>query len=912
MFFRFRNSTTKPSSIGRLSLPVFLLLLFLFKPVYATHERSGDLQYIYLGNNTFRIIVTTFTDQTSIAADKDSVEVDWGDGIKEMIPRVEITDLTANIRRNRYVGTHTYAGFGTYIIGMKDLNRIQGVQNINASQSVDIPLYFESMLVFADPSIYGPINNSPVLTTNSVDYAYVNQTFVHNTGAYDPEGDSLAFELYIPMADKNVNVPNYIYPQLLSVPPGSLTINQQTGDLIWEKPTYTGIVNVGIMVKEFRRIYVNGVLQSVIPIGWIKRDLQIIIGDSNNKPPVIAQLKDTCVIAGNPVSYQIVATDPNPNQTITLTCYGAPFIVASSPATFTPNTPGISIATGLFNWNTNCTHISPNYYVAMVQAKDNVNPIPAFDIKSFRIKVVGPPVQNVTATPQGNVIKVEWQNPYVCSTVQKFMGFSVWRREGPNPFPIDTCQPGLAGKGYVKIVSKLQSYEYIDNNVIIGKNYCYRVLAEFGDVTSLGYVTNFTESLPSNEACTQLKKDIPVMTKASVLTTDALTGSIEVNWSKPSKYELDTIQNPGPYKYELYRSSDFAPNNPQLIQTYTSNTFYQLNDSSFTDNNINTVANAYNYFVRFYSNTNSLGDARHSSSVFLKIDAAGNALKLSWQFDVPWTNTEYHIYRKNPVSGLFDSIATTTATTYIDAPLINDSTYCYKIKSVGAFSIPNIVTPIINFSQEVCAIPIDTVGPCPPQLKVSNKCNTSSYSFDDFTNYLIWTKPDIECGGDAVKYYIYYAAHQDEELLKVDSTLGLNDTTFLHQLSNSVAGCYAVAAVDSFSNIGKWSNVICLDNCPQYELPNTFTPNNDGYNDFFVPIKPYRYIQKVNMKIYTSWGNLVFETNNPEILWDGRSQQSGKAMPDGTYYYVCEVFEERLEMQSKPSKTLSGFIHLYR
>lgn len=906
-------SPSKKMNFRIRSFRLLPLLFFLSASVaYATHERSGDLQYTYIGNNTFRVVVTTFTDQTSVAADRDSIEVNWGDGIKNLIVRVEVTDLTVNIRRNRYEGTHTYAGYGTYIIGMKDLNRIQGVQNINASQSVDIPLYFESLLVFADPAIYGSINNSPVLTTNSIDYAYVNQIFTHNTGAYDPDGDSLAFELFIPLADQNVEVPNYVYPHLLTPPPATLTLNQITGDMIWDRPTYTGVVNVGIIVKEYRRIYVNGVLNSVLQVGWVKRDLQIIITDSNNKPPIIAQIQDTCVVAGSTVNYLISATDPNPNQIITLSNYGGPFLVPSSPATFVPNTPGLSFSTGLFNWNTNCTHISPNAYVAVVEAKDNTNPIPLFDIKTFRIKVVGPPVQNVQATPLGNSIVVTWDNPYVCSTVQKFLGFSVWRREGPNPFAIDTCTPGLDGKGYTKIASGLTNYSYTDAGVIIGKNYCYRVLAEFGVPTSLGYITEFTESLPSNEACTQLKKDIPVMTKASVLITDPSSGSIEVNWSKPSKTELDTIQNPGPYKYELFRSEGYTPANQQLIQTFTANNFFQLNDSSFIDTGLNTVDKAYNYFVRFYSASNEIGDARYASSVFLKIQSAGNALKLNWELDVPWTNTEYHIYRKNPLSGLFDSIGISLNTSYIDAPLINDSTYCYKIKSIGAYSITTIISPIINFSQEVCGIPVDTIGPCAPQLTISNKCNTTSYTFDDFTNFLTWTKPNEDCGGDAVKYFIYYAPYSGEALNILDSISSVNDTTYLHQLIQSVAGCYAIAAVDSFDNIGERSAVICLDNCPLYELPNTFTPNNDGKNDLFIPIKPYRYIQKINMNIYTSWGNLVFQTNDPDILWDGTDQQTGKKVPDGTYYYVCEVFEERLELQTKPSKTLNGFIHLYR
>jgi len=49
--------------------------------------------------------------------------------------------------------------------------------------------------------------------------------------------------------------------------------------------------------------------------------------------------------------------------------------------------------------------------------------------------------------------------------------------------------------------------------------------------------------------------------------------------------------------------------------------------------------------------------------------------------------------------------------------------------------------------------------------------------------------------------------------------------------------------------------------CPAY-LPNSFTPNNDGVNDVFLPL-PYN-ITSFTLKIYDRWGDLVFETiNNP-------------------------------------------------
>lgn len=42
-------------------------------------------------------------------------------------------------------------------------------------------------------------------------------------------------------------------------------------------------------------------------------------------------------------------------------------------------------------------------------------------------------------------------------------------------------------------------------------------------------------------------------------------------------------------------------------------------------------------------------------------------------------------------------------------------------------------------------------------------------------------------------------------------------------------------------------------------------------------------------------GNLVFETNDPDINWDGKNINSGKPVPDGVYFYLCEVYEWRLE-----------------
>jgi gliding motility-associated-like protein len=127
----------------------------------------------------------------------------------------------------------------------------------------------------------------------------------------------------------------------------------------------------------------------------------------------------------------------------------------------------------------------------------------------------------------------------------------------------------------------------------------------------------------------------------------------------------------------------------------------------------------------------------------------------------------------------------------------------------------------------------------------------------------------------------------------------------------SVIGCYYVTAVDSFNNESLPSNLVCfdIDQCSLYQLPNVFTPNNDGSNDVFRPF-PYDFVDKINIIIYNRWGTIVFKTEDPDINWDGKEKTTGRDCSVGVYYYVCDVYENRLGGIEK--RTLHGLIHLIR
>jgi gliding motility-associated-like protein len=293
-----------------------------------------------------------------------------------------------------------------------------------------------------------------------------------------------------------------------------------------------------------------------------------------------------------------------------------------------------------------------------------------------------------------------------------------------------------------------------------------------------------------------------------------------------------------------------------------------------------------------------------ASSVFLTIVPGDNKLRLNFSFSVPWSNMSYVVFRKNPVTLQFDSIATTGDQFYIDKSLINGQSYCYKVKSLGSYGTPGITDPLINFSQESCGTPIDNEPPCPPDLTVSPDC-------DHIANILEWNNPNDSCADDVVKYYVYFLPPGSDLFALLDSLNGATSTSYTHSLQFSIAGCYSVVAADSMGNRSVMSDTVCIDSdtCGGYRLPNVFTPNGDDYNDYFIPY-PYSSVEKIDLQIFNRWGMLVYKTDDPAIKWDGKVMGTNQDASTGVYYYVCDVYEVTLGGILK--RTLKGSVTILR
>jgi gliding motility-associated-like protein len=76
-------------------------------------------------------------------------------------------------------------------------------------------------------------------------------------------------------------------------------------------------------------------------------------------------------------------------------------------------------------------------------------------------------------------------------------------------------------------------------------------------------------------------------------------------------------------------------------------------------------------------------------------------------------------------------------------------------------------------------------------------------------------------------------------------------------------------------------------------FPNTFTPNSDGTNDYFIVFGDVPNVQKIEkMIIFDRWGGIVFE--NYDFLpnerlngWDGASK--GETLDNGVFVYLVEI-----------------------
>lgn len=920
---------------------VFCLISLTVNPTFATHIRAGEItaERVNTQSLTYRITVVGYTDTRSNVIFGPG-DIDFGDGREVSLNTesdvVVVEPLGNQIEKNTFVITHTYQGPGQYVIRFREFNRNDNT--LNMDNSVDTPFYIETMITI-DPFV--GINNSPILTIPPVDNGGVNVRYIHNPGAYDPDGDSLAYffdEVTVrPKLGFQRFVNNYRSPAS-----GEFSFNREdgspnpfismdpiTGDLIWDAPGLAGQYNIAFQIQEWRKIGGEYVM-----IGYVVRDMQIIIENTNNRRPELILPPDLCVVAGTRIEEIIQGSDPD-GDPIRIEVFGDPIEISSSPASYYPVSlfqPSPGIIT--FNWQTVCNHVREREYQVRIRISDQPTSGPSLvDIKTWNIKVVGPPpvIEDIEQGQSRSAV-VSWE-PYSCGSTASTM--QVWRRLNSNPYEPDSCETGIRA-GYELVgTTNMGVFEFLDTNngegLAPGNTYCYRLVAAY-PAPRLG------ESIVSEEICITVDVDVPLITNVSIEATDVDSGQIFVRWTPP--YDIDRTQFPGPFTYELLRNTGFTGSQNRVSVITTS-------DTVFTDTGLNTENLVYNYKVILKENNTTIDSSSSASSVRLSPTIINEAIELNWDFNVPWNNQvsdfKHEVYRNRTDAEAQDSenfvlIAevdpTVNGFTFFDDGSHNGVTlkkeieYCYYVITKGRYNVDMIEYPLENKSQIICARPDDDRLPCPPVLTFEGPECTAFLDdkvcgFSSFEHELSWL-PDFSgsCDDELNFFRLYFTPDGEDTQFNLVGTYSPFELQARITNLPNYRGCYYITAVDRSGNESEPSNIVCVDNCPNYELPNAFTPNGDGINDTFMAFdNPFgkcpRFVLGLEIFIVNRWGVEVFSYNSLSanendiyIRWDG-TDKNGNQLPAGTYFYSATVKFDALDPALREKK-LKGTVQILR
>lgn len=216
------------------------------------------------------------------------------------------------------------------------------------------------------------------------------------------------------------------------------------------------------------------------------------------------------------------------------------------------------------------------------------------------------------------------------------------------------------------------------------------------------------------------------------------------------------------------------------------------------------------------------------------------------------------------LNGVPFSVTTVSADTFVTISQPTDvaGSYTYDILQVteGTYGCTSVITE--SFTGTIHPVPVVAFSVSPEMLSTSN-------SVASFTNETIgaadyfWEFGDDSTSTETHPYHLY-----DVESI---------DNVIVHLYATSEYGCVDSASI-----------VITIKEEVLVYVPNTFTPDGDMHNPVFIPIITEGIeLQDYSLTIYNRWGELIFESRDLHIGWDGTFK--GKYVQDGTYTYEIQI-----------------------
>jgi gliding motility-associated-like protein len=209
--------------------------------------------------------------------------------------------------------------------------------------------------------------------------------------------------------------------------------------------------------------------------------------------------------------------------------------------------------------------------------------------------------------------------------------------------------------------------------------------------------------------------------------------------------------------------------------------------------------------------------------------------------------------------------------------------------TIGSQAIPNsnpvtIPSTVSSNNGQYTVTVIASIGSC--TNSASNTLTVNALPSVSLLNPTITTCEDTEAQFDVANansnntYQWYYSGQN------ISSGISLS----IKSVNESNAGTYTVTVTDLNGCIASAIGLLIIDECDTF-IPEIFTPNGDGKNDWF-EIKNIKKYPKNNLKIFNRWGNLVYQKDGYNNEFEGFANEGnavGKGkLPAGTYYVVLD------------------------
>jgi gliding motility-associated-like protein len=396
------------------------------------------------------------------------------------------------------------------------------------------------------------------------------------------------------------------------------------------------------------------------------------------------------------------------------------------------------------------------------------------------------------------------------------------------------------------------------NQTIDGLNgsqeYCFRLQTE--DACS--------NKIFSNEVCTIVPK----------ATTLSLTEA-QIDWNNP---DADLTATPNITRYSIaYSESPSGATNTKEPMPITATTYtFNALDCSKT----------YNFTITAFLGTN---EVVVKSPKVLVTPTTGGTLTSNFVGTASIVNKNIIrvnsndfssapkciFYRAEDGSSTYKRLATTTDNFYLDKDIVSaNQPYCYKVEKQDACGNS------LGLSPAFCSV-----------FLTSEKANTLNW-----TPFIV---PDPNLLNPPPDYYVELLDANGSVIKPVDTTPDnelnvknvidqvLSDPVFKGQVTFRILArqkaIIIIAGVPTSFSLNVYSNPYTFITPAQIFTPTAFSPNNDNNNDTF--LAKGKFISDYNLVIYNRWNNVVFETKDINIGWDGTETDAITPAPPGNYSY---------------------------